>query len=341
MFLFPLLLIFSVTLGLKLSLHEKLSPLTTELHRLCIDWVSSSPVSDRILSITAAASDTMTASTATMASDTMTSSASVRASASWDFIYRSLLCGESLPQGSFYESLKLLGLVHLMVVSGAHLIFFERILYRILFFISPSFSFLKKSLMFSLLILYAFCCLLKPPVVRALLSLSLSGLNHRFRWGLPGHQMTLLNGALCLALFPHWWTSYSLILSWGASLSLSLAKGFRREFFCFFLLYPLLLPIAPQNPVVLLSNWFFAPLFSCIMFPLSLFVSFVPYFRFFGDAIWSGVERGFFFFSLALPPLSEGVRIPLFYLWCYIGCLHFVIYFLKIYTKRKSLKGSL
>lgn len=298
MILVPCFLTISVILGVfDVDLQKELFPWTSKMHALCLQWVNRG--------------------------------------SELDFIYRSLVCGHRLPEGSFYESLRVMGLLHLMVISGTHLLFLEKILSRLLFWLSPS-SFFKRTFIVIILGLYAGIGSLKPPVVRAFLSLIVSQFNRSWKCHWPGHQRAFITGSLCLALFPHWGSSYSLILSWGASLSLSLAKGFRREIWCFLLLYPLLLPLAPQALTNLFFHWVFSPFLSYLLFPLSLFVSLFPDLRFIGDGLWKGVDFFFSILRLSLPPLGEGIRIPLFFLWLYLISLHFLVYFVRVYWKRSQ-----
>lgn len=302
MILVPFFLFLSWILGGGFfDLRGFLFPWTSQLHALCLSWVETG--------------------------------------ASWDFVYRSLVCGHSLPRGSFYESLRLMGLIHLMVISGTHLLFLERLLSRGFFWWSSK-SLLKRGFLFLCLAFYVGVCSLKPPVVRAFLSLLVSHFNRSFKLHWPGYQKVLFTGSLCLALFPDWWSSYSLVLSWGASLSLSLARGRLREGLCFLLLYPLLLPLAPQNLTQLFFHWAVAPFLSCVLFPLSLLVSFVPFFREFGDGVWSLVGSLFSFLALSLPPLGEGRPFPLFFSWLYLFGLHFVIHFLRQYWIRRKFWGK-
>ena len=283
------------------DLHELFLPWTSQWHSLCVSWVERGR--------------------------------------SWDFVYRSLVCGHALPRGSFYESLKLMGLVHLMVISGMHLLFLERLLSRGLFLL-PSKSVFKKAWIFLCLGFYAMVCSLKPPVVRALVSLLVRDFNERFKLHWPGPQRVLVTGALCLALFPHWSLSYSLILSWGASLSLSLTRGIFREGVCFLCLYPLLLPLAPQNLTNLFFQWALAPLLSYVLFPLSLLASVVSPLRGGVDGLWALVGEGFSFLTLSLPPLGEGKSFPLFLAWLYLFCFHVGVHFWRCHSRRKALWGK-
>lgn len=293
MILFPIFLILS--LSSPFDFHESLLQLAIPLHNSCLSFINQG--------------------------------------GELNFIYQSLICGESLPKNSFYQALRTLGLLHLMVISGTHMLLLERILSKILF-LPSSVRLLKRGLLLFFLLLYAFIGLLKPPVVRAFVSLCLNLLNQKFQLKWAKHQRVLLSGAICLMIFPTWWTSYSLILSWAGSLALSLTRGIKKELCCFLLLYPLLLPLAPQSPVSLFSNWIFAPILTVFLFPLTLCAIPIPLLQPLIDFIWEKVESFLYLFTLSLPSLSEGIKFPLFWAWSYLMTVHFMIYFWKIYKKR-------
>ena len=65
-------------------------------------------------------------------------------------IYKSLICGKRLPTGHIKEIFVKGGLIHLTVVSGAHLLFLEKFWKQI-----PLPAFLKTQGLFVILILYA------------------------------------------------------------------------------------------------------------------------------------------------------------------------------------------
>ena len=45
----------------------------------------------------------------------------------WPSFYKALICGQRLPSNAYLSAIKTLGLIHLFVVSGAHLQFLNAI----------------------------------------------------------------------------------------------------------------------------------------------------------------------------------------------------------------------
>src|SRR5690606_15670760 len=84
----------------------------------------------------------------------------------WKSYYQAIVCGKNLPQETFYFYLQKLGILHIIVVSGSHLVF-----------LSQGINYLPRSIARVLnpitLTLFALVGNMEAPVVRALLSLGL------------------------------------------------------------------------------------------------------------------------------------------------------------------------
>ena len=91
-------------------------------------------------------------------------------------IYSALLCGERLPEGELKHTFVALGIIHLMVISGCHLIFLEKMWKNLL----PDFRF-KNIFLTGFLFIYSLSAGCTPPVLRALFSLLLSRINKKFK----------------------------------------------------------------------------------------------------------------------------------------------------------------
>lgn len=191
---------------------------------------------------------------------------------------KALVCGENFQQLSTSQYYVASGLIHLFVVSGAHLILLkvilEFIVTKILFYLKESH---QKLLILSLLFFYAAVCEFNAPVVRAFVIVSLSYLN--LFW--PPHFKTLSAGLFCLILEPSWVFSLSLQLSW----LIALASGAFNLFFkgknnfwkqCFltFWIYPTLLFFQTPNPFSIFLNFSLSWFLELVLFPFSLLVFF-------------------------------------------------------------------
>lgn len=191
---------------------------------------------------------------------------------------QALVCGQSFAAAKTSELYVTSGLIHLFVVSGAHLILIEKMLLK--FFERFRFA---SILVLPFLLLYAIACNLNPPVTRSLVAISvgLLALKHHLRW--PENYKIFVTGLLALLFNPEWLTSVSLQLSWLAALvvsinSLYLANEnlFVRQSVFFLALAPLLAFFQMPNPLTILMNLIFSPVLEFILFPMGLLVWIVP-----------------------------------------------------------------
>ncbi len=237
-------------------------------------------------------------------------------------IYSALICGERLPEGEMKKTFIALGLIHLMVISGAHLIFLEKT-WNLL----PSFRF-KNTLLGLFLLIYSMSAGLKPPVLRALFSLLLTKVNKELKMFWSPYFRVQISGLLCLLCQSTWFNSLSLQLSWIASMGMSNHRLSRLKSCS--LTFILILPIVSQwggtHPLSILLNWLIAPLTSCLLLPASLLTIPFPFLRFFTDRLW----EYFLFIMEKLRPIMENKRIELpwslssFQIWIYI-CISFIL----------------
>ncbi len=192
-------------------------------------------------------------------------------------LYQALCCGASIPQNSPVMLLfRHLGLVHLLVVSGLHLVLIEKAIVLALGWAGPV---SKKSYLF--LLPFVFICRFQPPVVRAFLQVCVGKLNSFFHLFWSRSLLTLISGVLSIVLFPQWLISLSFQLSFGASLIACLPISNWKKAIAFYIgLYPFLATLGAAHPFSLLVNialtlitavpllviswtiWFFPPLES-------------------------------------------------------------------------------
>src|SRR4051812_25925963 len=77
----------------------------------------------------------------------------------WSSYYQAMVCGESLDAGPTYDLFRRSGLLHLLVVSGAHLIFLNRMIVPVI-----GKGGWKSFLLFLCLFCYVLICQANPPV---------------------------------------------------------------------------------------------------------------------------------------------------------------------------------
>lgn len=240
--------------------------------------------------------------------------------------YSAIICGENLSRSdSIVQLFMATGIYHLLVVSGSHLIFMEQMIlkwggYKKLVHLIPLFA-------------YACLCLLNPPVFRSFIQLALSFINQRRHLFWTQEQSIFYCGCLCLLLFPDWFFSFSFALSWAASLSLCFTnKIFAQHCFIYISMLPLL---KNASPLVILYNWILSPVFSAILFPISVLTFIVPHLNSLTSQVWDM----FFMILQRLPHsvVSQELNIPpLHFIWLYIGGLHFILQLYALYFSRRE-----
>ena len=245
--------------------------------------------------------------------------------------YKALVCGKRLPPGEFKSLFIRGGLIHLTVVSGAHLIFLKSFILK-----WPIPNFLKKPLILVFLIFYALSSHLHAPVLRALFSFFLFELSDRFKLFWNPFLILFFSTVLCLLYRPQLLDSFSLQLSVLASLLYHGSKNSLAK--CLFI-YCFTMPIINHwqelHPLSVLSNWILAPIISSVLFPLSLLSPFFPFLYPITDGLWMTViqllkgiqflqeQKSLFYWSIPKP-----------WIWPYIFCLWFSLILIKIGTKK-------
>ena len=254
-------------------------------------------------------------------------------------IHQALVCGKRLPASPLKDLILKGGLIHLTVVSGAHLLFLEKLWKKI-----PLPSPIKTHGIFLILILYAFASNLHPPVVRALFSFFLFRLSHHLKLFWNGGLIALLSGALCLLYRPEWVYSFSLQLSLLAVLLYNISASPLSK--CFFI-YIFILPIVNRwqalHPASIFINWTFAPLMSGLLFPFSFLSPFCPFLYPVADFLWQSALK-VLKMAQFLPSRSPLMQyyIAQEQIWPYIGLVFFIVFIinfkskLQLYPKQKK-----
>ena len=245
-------------------------------------------------------------------------------------IYSALLCGKRLEGREIKSIFTQVGLIHFMVVSGAHLIFLEQMWNRL-----PHWRF-KNILIFLSLLIYALMAGLHPPVFRALISFMIYRLCSIYNFGWNPYWRVMLSGVIVLILQPRWVTSISLQLSWIGSLGFVTAKysKFLASFLCYFLILPVISQWTILHPLSIGMNFIFFPLLSVTLFPLSIFSFIFPFLFPFTSFFWS---QWIHFLNYIQPLFKTHFHITYLsgvYIWVYIGVLFLISQVLWIFIRR-------
>lgn len=196
-----------------------------------------------------------------------------------------LVCGISLPPGTDKQLFLDTGLIHIMVVSGAHLIFLE--------------SLLPPRVRLPVLAFYCWMTGFGPPVVKAFAHrIAESQLKPRGWTSLQAEAAAVL---VTLTIWPFWITSRSLQMSWMCFLALSLPPLFRWKAFDQSLkTYLLLFLFVGASTLSIFWNTLIAPLVGTILFPCSLTLLILPVLAPLVERVWD-----VFLFLLNWGPKSQ------------------------------------
>lgn len=250
-------------------------------------------------------------------------------------IYRALTCGKRLPANNIKEIFIQGGIIHLTVVSGAHLLFLEKFWNKI-----PLPVFIKTQGLFIVLIIYALTSQMHPPIVRALFSFFLFRLSQSFKLFWSAHFITLLSGILCLAYQSSWIYSLSLQLSLLASILQNISKSsIKKCFFIYIFMLPILNRWQSLKPITVLVNWSLSPLISSLLFPLSFLSSFFPFLYKLTDKLWLLLIKALNVVQL-LP--SQAILtswfIPQKWIWLYIGFVFLILFVIHTFQRKLYFK---
>lgn len=176
---------------------------------------------------------------------------------------QALLCGHELPI-SFQKQLILdSGLYHVLVVSGAHLVFFAQLLERL-----PR----KVTwLTLPILALYTGMCQAAPPVTRAWIGLLIQTLQRRFHLGWSPALRSIITSTICLVFFANWIHSISFWMSSCAGLALGLCRGKSSALSALVvmcLMIPLLFSAMGFQPLPWILNFTLAEFLGALMLPM-------------------------------------------------------------------------
>ncbi len=228
--------------------------------------------------------------------------------------YQALVCGERLPHDSRTLDLKTMGIIHLFVVSGAHLVFLSKMI--------AGLSGAKREKSFlSIFVLLAFVviCQFQMPALRAWVAIVVQFFNERFKWQLSSSSAIFISVLFCLSLAPTQLDSYSLVLSWIAALAIRLGRNaFTQSVLVFLLILPVTQSFAALSPWSVVINSFLVPIIGQLLFPLSILSFLHEGFVKITDPLWDRLFRFAQLYSwLGLPPLQMSIQTSKLTLWLY------------------------
>lgn len=194
------------------------------------------------------------------------------------------LCGQNLTSPHIQGLLQNSGLIHLIVVSGAHL----QLIIALITGLTPKHwqkTFYFSVMLICFLIFYSLCTGFQPPIVRALIMFVLIGIANNFKLALSSNKSCLLSGAICLLIFPDWIHNFSFYLSWLVSMILCLPSLSRYQAYGpqqwiqkllhlflqnLFVQILLIIPFGNFSWTGLICNFFLAPALGVCMLPISI-----------------------------------------------------------------------
>ncbi|HEX4923650.1 MAG TPA: ComEC/Rec2 family competence protein [Bdellovibrionales bacterium] len=243
--------------------------------------------------------------------------------------YDAIVCGAPLPD-RLAAPFQVTGLIHLLVVSGTHLIFLSELLRRA--------GIQRFEIHAAILSGFVVMTGGQAPALRALAALILGALSRWLGLSWSHLDVTLASGMLLWALFPELITKLSFLLSWAAALSLSLTGGggLKRHIAMFAFLYPVLAPLAPPHPASIFFNWLFAPVVGSFLFPASLAATLVPPLATASNLLWSVTETVLTTLAMGLTPLPPADPPPRAALWVYLWSLHLGAHGYRVWAARRG-----
>ncbi len=244
-------------------------------------------------------------------------------------IMAALLCGQRLPYHRILD-LAPLGLIHLFVVSGAHLLFLENILRHI-----PLKGRFQNITVLTCLFAYTLISGAGLPILRAFIHRCLKIVRPFLGWR---SDQTVFVSILILALsHPDYIDSLSLYLSWTAALSIYHPFTIKSELFRFLLimllLTPLLIHFGAPSPLSLPIQFLFVPFFGLFIFPFTLLSYFIhpiiPLYDSTLDLLFKVLH------SIPLSPLEvDNYRMS--YPMIYCLSIQFIFHIISIKNKRNQ-----
>ncbi len=235
--------------------------------------------------------------------------------------YQSLVCGKKLQTSALKDSLQHLGLIHLFVVSGAHLHFLSRLLEPVLK------ACRIPQLRLPLLLVFVATTAFPMAGLRAWIFLSLCEWSRIHNMHLSSHHCLLISVVFCLSLSPDQFASVGLPLSWMACLGLILGRqALAQSTLVYLFTFPIIATLQWLSPWSIAINTFLAPWVGSLLFPMSFLTFCIPWLQPVSDTLWSLFNALATTLAKALaasssPPWQVSSQV----LWLYCLVMHFLI----------------
>lgn len=251
-------------------------------------------------------------------------------------INRSLVCGSKLsPSNSIKYYFSQLGVIHLLIASGAHLYFLKTCIKFCLKF-TPIKNKTKNLILNLSLLLYVAVSGFNAPLLRAFIGLTAlqSSQSNKLYW--RGLTALLISISVSLLLNTQLWSSYSLILSWTVCCALSLnLKPLKKCIVIYVASLPVLLQFQWVHPISIFTNLIFAPVFSVIHFPLSFLSLFSTDLSSLSEFVWAYTLEIFKRIHQNIDSPTIKLNTPIYWLWGYCLALHISA---SLYSRHKNRK---
>ncbi len=170
-----------------------------------------------------------------------------------------LICGKNISDKQKQKMLIKLSLIHIFVVSGAHLILLESFLLWLG---------LTQMWIYPLLIFYGFCCGLNPPIVRALIAFEMKQLSKQNNFNWSPLMVAFFSFLISIAWLECQGDYFSLLLSAAAALALCIGKGvIQQQVFIYLFSSLLLTGFGLLHPLSIVYNLILGPIIGFIFVP--------------------------------------------------------------------------
>ena len=281
---------------------------------------------------------------------------------------RAIVCGEAISSfdsnADFKSAFAQTGLIHLLVVSGSHLICLEIVvrflaaqIFNARFFSAQKLYSLSSSvIIFFLLAIFVLMTGASPPALRSFIQWVLSRVSERFKWNWSRAQLVCVSGFSAAAFCQDRWSLCSLFLSWIAALALGFPTRARDESVdrfkkfvaslrhallvnssVYFAVIPALLPLGVPSMLSIICNLVFAPAMGLVLFPLSGLAFLWHRVSVLADAAWGLCLVLVGGVAARLPIAWDRIELSHYYLVPYVGLLSIWLLFFRPQKRRTQL----
>ena len=199
-----------------------------------------------------------------------------------------LVCGHQIESLDLQTLFASSGLIHLLVVSGSHLLVMDK---------GFNFFRLKPALKLTLLFIFVLVCEMNAPIMRSFMAMLVAGFVKSKKWAWSASFNQWVTSFLCLVINPLWIFSLSFQMSWMASLCLDIAshsfteEKLKQSLVRLFLIYFSFVFIScflgfPSAWAPLLGLAL-SPVLELILFPSALLGCLIPPLSFVFDSLFS------------------------------------------------------